>query len=136
MRLCSDLPLSEARRAYARHNGEWRLELAPPPVARLEYELEVVDHDGDAALVCDPGNPHRAPGAFGEKSVLLLPGYAPPRWLAGEGVPGRTQELTPAARARRGGPRRASGAPRTPVPVSRCRCSSRTTAPSTTGWPG
>ena len=94
VRLRSDLPLSEARRAYARHNGEWRLELAPPPVARLEYELEVVDHDGDAALMCDPGNPHQAPGAFGDKSVLLLPGYAAPRWLADEGVPGQTQELT------------------------------------------
>ena len=29
----------------------------------------------------DPGNPQRAPGAFGEKSVLLLPGYEPPAWL-------------------------------------------------------
>ena len=29
----------------------------------------------------DPGNPQRAPGAFGEKSVLELPGYEPPAWL-------------------------------------------------------
>jgi enterochelin esterase-like enzyme len=91
VRLCSDLPLPEAE--YARHNGEWRLELALPAVARLEYELEVVDHDGDSARVCDPGNPHQAPGAFGEKSVLLLPGYAAPRWLEADGVPGRTEEL-------------------------------------------
>jgi enterochelin esterase-like enzyme len=91
VRLCSDLPLREAD--YARHNGEWQLELAVPPVARLEYELEVVDHDGDAARVCDPGNPHQAPGAFGEKSVLLLPGYTPPGWLDAEGVPAQTQEL-------------------------------------------
>ena len=93
MRLCSDLPLSEGRRAYARHDGEWRLELAPPPVARLEYQLEVVYRDGDNERVCDPGNPHRAAGAFGEKSVLLLPGYAAPRWLGGDGVPGCTEEL-------------------------------------------
>ena len=93
VRLCSDLPLPDDRRAYARHNGEWRLELAPPPVARLEYELEVVDRDGDAERVRDPGNPHQAPGAFGEKSVLLLPGYTAPRWLEAEGVPGRTEEL-------------------------------------------
>lgn len=91
VRLCSDLPLPEAD--YARHNGEWRLELAVPPVARLEYELEVVDHEGESARVCDPGNPHQAPGAFGGKSVLLLPGYSAPGWLAAEGVPGRTQEL-------------------------------------------
>jgi enterochelin esterase-like enzyme len=93
VRLCSDLPLSDGRRAYLRHDGEWRLELAPPSVARLEYQLEVVDPDGDSACICDPGNPHRAPGAFGEKSELLLPGYAAPRWLDGDGVPGCTREL-------------------------------------------
>jgi enterochelin esterase family protein len=92
VRLCSDLPLPDPD--YARHNGEWQLELALPHVARLEYQLEVVDRDGESARVCDPGNPHQAPGAFGEKSVLLLPGYTPPGWLAGQGVPGQTQELT------------------------------------------
>ncbi len=93
VQLCSDLPLSNGRRTYAHHDGEWRLELAPPPLARLEYQLEVVHPGGDTERLCDPGNPHRAPGAFGEKSVLLLPGYAAPRWLEEEGVPGRTDEL-------------------------------------------
>ena len=37
--------------------------------------------DGGSERVCDPGNPLRAPGAFGEKSVLLLDGYEPPPWL-------------------------------------------------------
>jgi enterochelin esterase family protein len=32
--------------------------------------------------VTDPANPRRAPGAFGEKSVLELDGYEPPAWLA------------------------------------------------------
>jgi enterochelin esterase-like enzyme len=94
VRLCSDLPLPDAARAYARRNGEWRLELPPPPVARLEYQLEVVHRDGGTERLLDPGNPNRAPGAFGEKSVLLLPGYDPPGWLAREGVPGRRDELT------------------------------------------
>jgi enterochelin esterase-like enzyme len=93
VRLCSDLPLSEGRRAYARYDGEWRLRLATPPVARLEYQLEVVHRDGRSERLCDPANPHRAPGAFGEKSVLLLPGYAPPRWLSGDAVPGSQEEL-------------------------------------------
>jgi enterochelin esterase-like enzyme len=93
VRLCSDLPLSEGRRTYARHDGEWRLRLAPPPVARLEYQLEVVHGDGRTERLCDPANPHRAPGAFGEKSVLLLPGYAPPRWLGGDAVPGSREQL-------------------------------------------
>src|SRR5215207_10015685 len=91
VRLCADLPLPQAH--YVRHAGEWRLELGPLPVARLEYELEVVDHDGAAARVNDPGNPRTAPGAFGDKSVLVLPGYREPGWVAREGVPGRTQEV-------------------------------------------
>jgi enterochelin esterase-like enzyme len=96
VRLCADLPLPEAD--YARHNGEWRLELAPLPVARLEYELEVVDQDGAGARVRDPGNLRTAPGAFGDKSVLLLPGYREPGWLAREGVPGQRQEVVVAGR--------------------------------------
>jgi enterochelin esterase-like enzyme len=93
VRLCSDLPLSDDQRSYARRNGEWRLQLAPPSVARLEYQLEVVRGDGSSERLCDPSNPNRAPGAFGEKSVLLLPGYTAPRWLGEEGVPGSTKEL-------------------------------------------
>jgi enterochelin esterase-like enzyme len=96
VRLCADLPLPEAE--YARHDGEWRLELERLPVARLEYELEVVDHDGGRERICDPGNPHTAPGAFGDKSVLRLPGYREPAWLAAEGVPAQTQELAIKAR--------------------------------------
>jgi enterochelin esterase-like enzyme len=94
VRLCSDLALPDGARAYARLNGEWRLELPSPPVTRLEYQLEVVHRDGGTERLCDPGNPHRAPGAFGEKSVLLFPGYSPPGWLAREGVPGRRHDLT------------------------------------------
>jgi enterochelin esterase family protein len=93
VRLCSDLPLSDDQRSYARRNGEWRLSLAPPPVARLEYQLEVVRGDGSSERLCDPSNPNRAPGAFGEKSVLLLPGYTSPRWLGEEGMLGRTKAL-------------------------------------------
>jgi enterochelin esterase-like enzyme len=93
VRLSSDLPLSEDERTYARHDGEWRLKLPPPPVARLEYQLEVVHPSGDSERLCDPGNPNRAPGAFGEKSVLLLPGYAPPRWLGADRVAGSKKKL-------------------------------------------
>ena len=48
---------------------------------------------GRVAYALDPGNPHRAPGAFGEKSVLLLPGYTPPAWLDAPAVAGRYDEL-------------------------------------------
>jgi enterochelin esterase family protein len=93
VRLASDLPLSDRQRSFRRTGDEWVLELEPPPVERLEYKLEVERPDGGTDWVCDPGNPLRAPGAFGEKSVLELPGYTAPAWLEEEGVPGRTDDV-------------------------------------------
>jgi enterochelin esterase-like enzyme len=93
VRLCSDLPLSDAERSYARDGDEWVLELDPPPIARLEYHVEVTERDGVTQTGPDPSNPLRAPGAFGEKSVLLLPGYEPPRWLDAPTVEGRYEEF-------------------------------------------
>jgi enterochelin esterase-like enzyme len=90
VRLCSDLPARE----FARDNGEWRLELREPAVERLEYQLEVEQDDGGTELLLDPDNPLRAPGAFGEKSVLLLPGYEPPRWLEDPQVEGQLISIT------------------------------------------
>jgi enterochelin esterase-like enzyme len=90
VRLCSDLPeLGE----LVRHDGEWRLELDLSGLDRLEYEFEVRDGDGGSTRVRDPGNPERAPGAFGEKSVLLAPGYAPPAWLQRDGIDGAMRRL-------------------------------------------
>jgi enterochelin esterase-like enzyme len=94
VRLCSDLPLSDRERSYARDGDEWVLELAPPPITRLEYHVEVTDHDGTTQTGPDPGNPRRALGAFGEKSVLLLPGYEPPAWLEAETVEGHHVEFS------------------------------------------
>jgi enterochelin esterase family protein len=91
VRLCSDLPLHE--RDFIRENGGWVLQLPETLVSRLEYELELVDHDGTAHVVCDPDNPQRAPGAFGEKSVLWAPGYQPPAWLEQPGVLGALREV-------------------------------------------
>jgi enterochelin esterase-like enzyme len=92
VRLCSDLPLADP--GFVRDNGSWVLELPPTGLARLEYELELSDHDGETVVVPDPGNPERAPGAFGEKSVLLAPGYRPPAWLEEPTVPGELEEIT------------------------------------------
>jgi enterochelin esterase-like enzyme len=90
VRLCSDLPPRE----FARNNGEWRLQLKNPPIQRLEYQLEVVRDDGGTERLLDPDNPNRAPGAFGEKSVLLLPGYEPPPWLEAPAIAGRSRHIT------------------------------------------
>ncbi len=91
VRLCSDLPLRD--REFVRENGGWVLELPPARLARLEYQLEFADHDGNTQIVCDPGNPERAPGAFGEKSVALAPGYRPPAWLRGRHAIGTFDEV-------------------------------------------
>jgi enterochelin esterase family protein len=93
VRLASDLHLSDHERSFRCVHGEWVLELDPPDVARLEYQLEVERADGGTDWLLDPGNPKRAPGAFGDKSVVELPGYHAPAWLDAEAVPGRTDEL-------------------------------------------
>jgi enterochelin esterase family protein len=98
VRLCCDLPLTDAQRSFARAGDEWELQLDPPAIGRLEYELELELADGTAETVLDPANPHRAPGAFGEKSVALAPGYEPPAWLAADGVEGRFIEIAPRGR--------------------------------------
>ena len=93
VRLQSDLPPHD----FSRDNGGWRLEL-DAPVERLEYQLEVVHDDGGSEYVLDPDNPHRAPGAFGDKSVLLLPTYEPPAWLDAPTVDGQLISITTAGR--------------------------------------
>jgi enterochelin esterase family protein len=90
VRLCSDL--SPRKREFVRENGGWTLRLPDTHLARLEYQLEVLDHDGDAHVVCDPGNPQRVPGVFGEKSVLLAPEYRAPEWLDGPAVEGAFED--------------------------------------------
>jgi enterochelin esterase family protein len=60
-----------------RRNGTWELVYGRRAVDRMEYRFEA-----DGVALCDPGNPRRAPGAFGERSVIEFPGYRPPPWLA------------------------------------------------------
>ena len=91
VRLCSDLPLRD--REFVRENGGWILRLPSARLARLEYQLELADHVGNTQIVCDPGNPVRAPGAFGEKSVVLAPNYRPPTWLRAPHAQGSFDEV-------------------------------------------
>lgn len=76
-----------------RAGGLWVLEIARPPVQRLEYLYMLRYPDGSCANVCDPDNPLQAPTAFGPHSVLEFPGYAPPPWLNAPVEPGRTAAL-------------------------------------------
>jgi enterochelin esterase-like enzyme len=47
--------------------------------------------------VCDPANPKRVPGAFGDKSVLECPEYAAPEWLTWDGPEETTGDFVVAA---------------------------------------
>jgi hypothetical protein len=91
VRLCSDLHLPS--RDFQRDNGAWVLRLPRLEIARLEYQLELVDAAGTTEVVCDPANPQRAPGAFGEKSVLSAPGYRPPTWLNQPAAAGEIEQV-------------------------------------------
>jgi len=73
------------RRRYRR--GPWQLRLPRPPATRLEYLLELTHANGSIELVPDPTNPLRAPGPFGDKSVVELPGYEAPAWVDDDGSP-------------------------------------------------
>ena len=68
----------------------WVLDLPRPDVQRLEYRFRLrgAGHEG---LILDPANPGRVATAFGERSVLELPGYAAPTWL-GDDAPVGTLE--------------------------------------------
>jgi enterochelin esterase-like enzyme len=91
VRLRSDLPLGEPD--FVRDDGGWVLHLPHERLARLEYQLELIDHDGTSHVVCDPGNPQRAPGPFGEKSVVVARSYRPPDWLDGPSVEGTIEAV-------------------------------------------
>jgi enterochelin esterase-like enzyme len=67
--------------AMAAVEGGWSVRLRVPAVDRLEYQFVVEHADGCAEWLLDPGNPRRAEGPFGAKSVVELPGYRPPCWL-------------------------------------------------------
>jgi enterochelin esterase family protein len=72
----------------------WQLTVVRPALWRLEYLLERRTGDGHVEQVCDPDNPRRVPGAFGDKSVLECPEYFAPAWLELPPADGSWRELT------------------------------------------
>ena len=75
--------------------GAWRLTFARAEIDRMEYMLEFVRAGNSIEWTADPGNPLRAPGPFGDKSVIEWPSYEAPEWLAGGlARPGRILEGT------------------------------------------
>lgn len=96
-------PAVPGSREFARIGDLWELELPRPALDRLEYRLTLL-RGADAQTVIDEVNPVRVPTAFGDRSVLLMPGYAAPAWLDApvvEGtftsmaLPGETDDAVP-----------------------------------------
>lgn len=77
----------------------WVLVIDRPDVDRMEYLFQVTSADGTTESLPDPANPGRVAGAFGDKSVLELPGYTAPGWLDRPAPRGSRRELTVAPRA-------------------------------------
>lgn len=122
VRLVADLLKRGPPREFARVEGGWELHLPAPPVDRFEYQLELVHRGGRTELVNDPAA-QRAPGPFGEKSVVELPGYVAPAWLADEEAPaGAVEPLVLRSRALHGDVSgllwsSAEAEPRAPLPL-------------------
>jgi enterochelin esterase-like enzyme len=96
VRLRSDLVKRGDPPAFRRRGRSltWELTLPRPVgVDRIEYLLELVHAHGESELVTDPANPLVAPGPFGDKSVLELPGYRPPVWLDEDAERGSVEPL-------------------------------------------
>lgn len=77
-----------------RRGGGFELRFVPAGVDRFEYRFDLVHADGGHELVCDPHNPLRATGPFGDRSVVEMAGYVPPDWLDVEAPAGDVRELT------------------------------------------
>ncbi len=90
VRLVPDVPIVGGRLDFRRSGDEWELAIGRPPVSRMEYLVELRYPGGSGEIVTHPGNPRQVAGAFGPKSVLEFPSYAPPGWLTAPVEPGRS----------------------------------------------
>ena len=80
-------------REFRREGAGWVLDLPRPALQRLEYRFAVA-RGGDIEVVLDPANPATVRTAFGDRSVLEMPGYAPPWWLTAPAVEGVMESMS------------------------------------------
>ena len=99
VRLQQDVRLPGEVLGFAPEPGGWVLDVPRPDVDRMEYAFELQHAGGGSEWVCDPANPLRAGGAFGDKSVLELPGYAAPGWTSSDPPRGDRRDIRLASRA-------------------------------------
>jgi enterochelin esterase-like enzyme len=93
VRLVRDTGRRPIRADFTYDRQAWRLMMPPPDAWRMEYRLELQHENGDVELICDPANPLRVGGAFGERSVLLRSDYAEPQWLHAATAEGAWREM-------------------------------------------
>ena len=93
VRLYQEARIPGDRLDFRRREGGWELVIDRPRVCRMEYLLELHHDNGSTELITDPGNPLRAPGAFGQKSVREFACYAAPAWLAAHAPAGNRRQL-------------------------------------------
>jgi len=93
VRLAQELVRPRVGPEFEPDGGVWRLRFPRPSVDRIEYQLELTGEDGSARFVCDPLNPLRVPGPFGDRSVVQFPEYRPPEWLGDDPPSGRVREI-------------------------------------------
>jgi enterochelin esterase family protein len=94
VRLQQDVRLPGDRLEFVRSQDDWVLTVPRPDVDRMEYAFELRHAGGGSEWVTDPGNPERVRGAFGDKSVLLMPGYTAPAWTAASPRPGHRRQTS------------------------------------------
>ena len=78
---------------YLPESHTWELRLPRPAVQRLEYRIELTFPDGGSETICDPDNPRRAGGGYGDSSVLWCDGYREPDWLHLPHAPGSWRDV-------------------------------------------
>jgi enterochelin esterase-like enzyme len=81
------------RREFRRDAAGWVLDVPRPALQRLEYRFALARGE-DIEVVLDPVNPCSVRTAFGDRSVLELPGYTPPLWLSAPTVEGRMEAMS------------------------------------------
>src|SRR5689334_23578389 len=97
VRLQQRIGLEPTEFRYAERERAWTLVAPRPRAWRVEYELELEHRGGGRETINDPRNPKRVGGAFGDKSVLECPDYAPPAWLTAPAAEGAWRHFAVAA---------------------------------------
>jgi enterochelin esterase family protein len=81
VRVSSAVPIADPTFSYDAASRTWELRRPRPSVHRLEYRLELTHPDGRVEAVCDPDNPLRVGGGYGDSSELRCVDYREPGWL-------------------------------------------------------